>query len=225
VEYLLKSDVMAKFYYSPVALADISTLPTHTFPDPSDAVDGDLISRKGLKDEILSQYPEITVEWDAAFNALLRIINSMPSLPPAPSVDDGKPSEPRTNYSLDSTGKMTDLSKPAPLKLEAGKLYRTRGGKKAFIWYVSGWPERYDYAIQGSGITSCNVHGRNFNDDGRDLDLISLWDEPAPESDTSKLLEMIDKLETAYVNNKPVRTELLDILREIARLLAERGDK
>lgn len=85
-EYLLKSDVIKVAEYEGFyAMAEyIKRLPT--FPDPSLAVDGDLISRKGLKDEILSQYPEITVEWDAAFNALLRIINSMPAIPPAPSV-------------------------------------------------------------------------------------------------------------------------------------------
>ena len=137
-EYLKKSDVMAKFYYSPVALADISTLPTHTFPDPSDAVDGDLISRKALLERLNMPFLKY-MQTKANGRRLIyldevhEVITEMP-LPPAPSV-------------------------------------------------------------------------------------------AAPESDTSKLLEMIDDLERAYAANQPIRARLIAMLREIARLLAERGDK
>lgn len=167
MEYLKKSDVMAVFT-GPVPLID--ALPVTRIPDPSLAVDGDAISRKGLKDEILSQYPEITVEWDAAFNALLRIINSMPALPPAPSVDDGKPAN----------------NKEIPNSTVDARLYTV----------------------------------------------------PTPESGNSKLLEMIAKAEwlnVKVVNPKElamnvcfIRDSIAEVcngMREIARLLAKRGDK
>jgi hypothetical protein len=221
-EYLKKSDVMAVFDNNSGFILDmrrdIDALPT--FPDPSLAVDGDLISRKGLKDEILSQYPEITVEWDAAFNALLRIINSMPSLPPAPSVDDVK---------------------PAPLKLEAGKLYRTRDGRKAFIAHISPnspYKSAHGCMEESTSKTSWYLDGSFADEEESRHDLISLWDEPAPESGNSKLLEMIAKAEwlnVKVVNPKElamnvcfIRDSIAEVcngMREIARLLAERGDK
>jgi hypothetical protein len=124
-----------------------------------------------------------------------------------------------------------------PLKLEAGKLYRTRDGRKAFVSNI----DDKGCATLIEGISNLNFMWRDgsLDKDGEHpYDLISLWDEPAPESGNSKLLEMIAKAEwlnVKVVNPKELAmnvcfirdsiAEVCNSMREIARLLAERGDK
>lgn len=151
---------------------------------------------------------------------LSRVINKQPTYTfPDPSLAvDVKPA----NYPEIPDGS---------LKLEAGKLYRTRDGRKAFVSIVKsdcncvhGMVEEYY-----ESITWC-LDGRHYSD-GKTahIDLISLWDEPTPESGNSKLLAELDEWiilgeqAVLYSNFDSAVVKLAKLVREIARLLAERG--
>jgi hypothetical protein len=63
------------------------------------------------------------------------------------------------------------------MKIEAGKLYRTRDGRKAFV-------ARFGYDLSFSGLIEGNLaadywypSGRSFDEDEPHLDLVAEWDE------------------------------------------------
>ena len=66
-----------------------------------------------------------------------------------------------------------------PLKLEVGKFYKTRDGKKAFVYGKIGieYPYPFYVALIGKLDTyNVNAEGKH-TDDRHPLDLIALWEE------------------------------------------------
>lgn len=70
-----------------------------------------------------------------------------------------------------------------PLKLEVGKFYRTRDGRKAFVFAESNCENRnycFDFVIvnQSTQVISCTKEGCYFCDGDEDVhDLVAPWDE------------------------------------------------
>lgn len=93
---------------------------------------------------------------------------------------------------------ITVADKGEPVKLESGRLYRTRGGKKAFVAYIENPSSEKEYPVWGSTIDEphCGwtLDGKYTSDVKSDHDLISLWDEPTPEPKEPSLESMIDAM-------------------------------
>lgn len=70
------------------------------------------------------------------------------------------------------------FERPAPeLNLEIGKFYKTRDGKKAYVFTVNS-EGKYNVAIDGEGAYSVFAGGYYSEDEETDGDLIELWREP-----------------------------------------------
>lgn len=71
------------------------------------------------------------------------------------------------------------IDEPESLKLEVGKFYKTRDGKKAFVYGKIGieYPYPFYVALIGKLDTyNVNAEGK-YTDDKHPLDLIALWEE------------------------------------------------
>lgn len=74
------------------------------------------------------------------------------------------------------------INEPEPLKLEVGKFYRTRGGRKVAITYICQepeWGDRYPVCVVIIGTTKMywvRIDGMKGTDSGS-LDLVAPWEE------------------------------------------------
>lgn len=82
------------------------------------------------------------------------------------------------NYSIGKEFDELYFDRPAPeLKLEIGKFYSTRDGKKAYVFAVNS-AGKYNVAIEGEGAYSVFKGGYYSEEEETDGDLIELWSEP-----------------------------------------------
>lgn len=71
------------------------------------------------------------------------------------------------------------VEEPKPLKIEVGKFYRTRGGKKALVYarISDEYPYPYYVAKVGMAVTySVNADGRRTDEENA-VDLVAPWEE------------------------------------------------
>lgn len=71
------------------------------------------------------------------------------------------------------------IDEPEPLKLEVGKFYKTRNGKKAFVFAkITNYSYPFYVATVGElNAHSVNAEGRQTNSEPLPLDLVSPWEE------------------------------------------------
>lgn len=71
------------------------------------------------------------------------------------------------------------VDEPEPLKLEVGKFYKTRNGKKAFVFAkITNYSYPFYVATVGElNAHSVNAEGRQTNSEPLPLDLVSPWEE------------------------------------------------
>ena len=82
----------------------------------------------------------------------------------------------RLNVSIDLFDERCYFETPDELKLEVGKCYKTRDGRKTFISYVAKDDEMCFGCIQDDNtVTSWHKNGSFFAEEIDNLDLISEW--------------------------------------------------
>lgn len=103
------------------------------------------------------------------------------------------------NYSISKEFDELYFDRPAPeLKLEIGKFYKTRDGKKAYVFAVNS-EGKYNVAIEGEGAYSVFAGGYYSEEEETDGDLIGLWREPQKvgskfdEENYNRIKELIDR--------------------------------
>lgn len=103
------------------------------------------------------------------------------------------------NYSIGKEFDELYFDRPAPeLKLEIGKFYKTRDGKKAYVFAVNS-EGKYNVAIEGEGAYSVFAGGYYSEEEETDGDLIGLWSETPKgrsnfnEENYNRLKELIDR--------------------------------
>lgn len=72
------------------------------------------------------------------------------------------------------------IEKPEPLKLEVGKFYKTRSGKKAFVYTRSSSPYSYPFYVVIIGKIDtycCTVDGKYSTNEESAKDLVAPWEE------------------------------------------------
>jgi len=72
------------------------------------------------------------------------------------------------------------IEEPEPFKLEIGKFYRTRDGRKAFVYTET--KETYPYWVvivnsRAGGTFSCTADGRYYPSKQSEKDLVAPWEE------------------------------------------------
>lgn len=92
----------------------------------------------------------------------------------------------------------TKAAESTGIKLEVGKAYRTRNGKKAIVDGTQNTGSyKFDGNVEGS-IETWTADGRVFVGMHNDYDIVALWEEPAPAVDAEGWIEWKGGLSTLH---------------------------